>query len=175
MPKRWTEEEEVYLLENINKMSRAEVATHFGVTVKSISDKLRRLNRKTPEKPKTTIAKSFGDPLDCFGPVRKLFIREFIREIDYRDLARLIDVSPEELKKAVEKTGIKLPYEQTEKWVNIDVGKFKSIADCARCQVQCNHSSFMVGFKECRTCLENNIRHWVENGTLIFIKFRGGD
>ncbi|MCE5249892.1 hypothetical protein LLG96_06695 [bacterium] len=175
MPKHWTDEDEAFLVENIDKLSRSEIAEHFGVSVKSISDKLRRLSRNPETKAKRPAVKETDDPLGIFDDIRKAFIRDFIREIDYRDIAELLGVSPEDLKEAVEKTGLKLPYEQARRWVEIDVGTFKSIADCARCQVQCNHSSFLVGFTDCRECIEQNIKHLIENGMLIFVRFKGGE
>jgi len=46
MSKRWKLEEETFLLEHCKAMSRSELAEHFGVTDKSISDKQRRLNKR---------------------------------------------------------------------------------------------------------------------------------
>jgi outer membrane biosynthesis protein TonB len=40
--------------------------------------------------------------LESFGPVRKAFILENIRIIDYRDLAKLTGIKPDDLKNAVE-------------------------------------------------------------------------
>ena len=176
MPKRWKAEDEAFLLENSKKMSRAELAEHFGVTVKSISDKLRRLNRKAGGKKAEQIEKQgTEDPLNKYGERKKAFIRGFIRIIDYRDLAKLAGIKPDDLKDTVEKTGIKLPYERARAWNEIDVGKYRSLAMCARCQVQCNHSSFLVGINNCRKCYEKNIRHWLESEISVDISFRGTD
>jgi len=108
---------------------------------------------------------------DRLGPIRKAFILDNIRLIDYRDLARLVGVKPEELKKAVESTGIKLPVERAKKWAEIDVGTFKSLADCARCQVQLNHGIFYVGLNKCKKCMERNIKLWIDENVIINIRF----
>jgi len=110
-------------------------------------------------------------PLEKFGKVRKIFIMEHIRTIDYNDIADLIDVKGEELKEAVEKMGIKLPIDHTRKWSDINVGTFRSLTDCARCRVQLNHSSFFVGINNCRKCYAKNIKHWIEINELIKLKF----
>ena len=176
MPKRWKPEEEAFLLENVDKMPRTELAEHFGVTVKSVSDKLRRLKRqRLGGKIKKTDQIVVEDPLDKFGRVRKSFIINFVRIIDYDDLAKLVGIKSVDLKESVEKTGIKLPYERGRKWIDIDVGKFKSLTECARCQVQRNHSSFIVGTQNCRKCLEKNIKHWVESNMIINIRLKGID
>ena len=101
------------------------------------------------------------------------FIKKYIRVIDYNDLSKLIGIKAQDLKEAVEKTGIKLPYERAGKWSDLDVGKFISISVCARCFVQKRHNSFIVGKKNCRKCLEKNIKHWVETDTVINIKLKG--
>ena len=68
--------------------------------------------------------------------------------------------------------GIKLPLERAKKWEDIDLGHFLSLSACARCQVQCNHSTFHVGIKECRNCYEKNIKHWIKGENLISLKFK---
>lgn len=109
--------------------------------------------------------------LDSFGPVCKAFILENIRIIEYRDLAKLMGIKPDDLKKAVEAAGIRLPIERAMRWTDIDVGTYRSLMDCARCQVQLNHGTFFVGLKNCRKCLEQNIAHWIENGVRIELRF----
>jgi len=116
--------------------------------------------------------KKSDDPLAKFGDIRKNFILDFIRFIDYSDLAKLAGIKPSELKDAVEKTGIKLPLERARSWTDVDVGEFRSLADCARCQVQTNHGSFFVGINNCRKCLEKNIRHWIDSNVRIILRFR---
>lgn len=176
MSKRWKPEEEAFLLEKVDTMSRTELAEHFGVTVKSVSDKLRRLKRQQlGGKIKKTDKIVIEDPLDKFGRVRKSFIINFIRIIDYNDLAKIGGIKSGELKESVEKTGIKLPYERARKWTDIDVGKFRSITECARCQVQRDHNSFIVGTQNCRKCLEKNIKHWIDSNMIINIKLKGSD
>ncbi|MBN1290553.1 MAG: hypothetical protein JXB48_01850 [Candidatus Latescibacteria bacterium] len=176
MPKRWTDEEEDFLVENAESMSRSDLADHFDVSIKSVSDKLRRLKDipvKSVKKKKS--AHVTEDPLDEFGAVRKAFIRDFIRIIDYRDLSKIIGIDDDKLKDAVEKTGIKLPYERAKTWEELNVGKYKSISDCARCQVQLNHSSFLVGINHCRKCLEKNIKHWISIDNPINLHLKGRD
>ncbi len=174
MAKRWQPEEEEYLLENYEKMSRVQLAEHFNVTVKSISDKLRRINKKLTTTPGARKSKQkIEDPLDKFDNNRKTFIWDFIRVIDYRDLAKLAGVKPDDLKEAVEKTGIKLPLERARNWNDIDVGIYRSLSDCARCKVQINHKSFFVDINNCRKCLEKNIKFWLENNIPISLKFKG--
>jgi hypothetical protein len=109
--------------------------------------------------------------LESFGPVCKTFILENIRIIEYRDLAKLMGIKPDDLKKAVEAAGIRLPIERAMRWSDIDVGTYRSLMDCARCQVQLNHSTFFVGLKNCRKCIEQNIAHWIENGVTINLRF----
>ena len=172
MSKRWKPEDEVFLLENCKSMSRSELASHFEVTVKSISDKLRRLNKRFDDVKADIPLKKSDDPLAQFGDVRKAFILDFIRFINYQDMARIVGIKPSDLKEAVEKTGVKLPLERARAWSDIDVGKYRSIADCARCQVQINHGSFFVGMNNCRKCLEKNIRFWIDSNVKIILKFR---
>ncbi len=110
-------------------------------------------------------------PLDKFGSIRKTFILKHIRTINYRDIAKLIDVNPDDIKVLVEKIGIKLPIKRASSWVDIDVGRFKSLSDCARCQIQINHRSFYVGINKCRECYEKNIGYFIQKGEDIVIKF----
>jgi len=134
------------------------------------------VEKKPPKKKKVksrkkTEPKEEEHPLEKFGPVRKTFILDNIRVIDYRDLARLAGVRADDLRSAVEKMGVKLPIERAKKWTEIDVGKYRSLMDCARCRVQLNHGSFYVGIKPCRKCLEKNIKLWIEKGIPIKLKF----
>jgi len=110
-------------------------------------------------------------PLERYGPVRKAFILENIRIIDYRDIARLIGLKEKDLKAVIEDMGIKLPIDHARRWKDIDVGSFRSLSHCSRCHVQLNHSSFFVGEKNCRKCYEKNIAHWVDKNVPILVKF----
>lgn len=172
MSKRWKPEEESFLIEHCKSMTRSELASHFCVTVKSISDKLRRLNKRCEDTNVDISLKKYDDLIEQFGDVRKHFILDFIRFIDYNDLARLAGIKSSELKEAVEKMGIKLPLERARAWSEIDVGKYRSISDCARCQVQTNHGSFYVNMNNCRKCLEKNIRFWIYSNVKIMLIFR---
>jgi len=109
--------------------------------------------------------------LDKLGPVCKSFILENIRYIDYRDIAKLVGVKPGDLKDAVEAAGIKLPFARARNWTDIDVGTYRSLDLCARCQVQLNHSTFFVGINNCRKCIEKNIKHWINQGEKINLRF----
>jgi len=110
-------------------------------------------------------------PLDVFGPVRKAFILNHIRTIEYQDLAKLIAVDVSELKDAVESAGIKLPIDRSRKWADLNVGTYRSLTDCARCPVQLEHVSFYVGLKKCDKCLEKNIKLWIESEIPIIFPF----
>ena len=150
-----------------NDASNSEIV--LSDKVKSIKKKKKKKIRKKPE----PIIEEH--PLEKFGKVRKTFIMEHIRTIDYIDIAYLVGVKSEKLKEAVEKMGIKLPIDRARKWSEIDVGKFRSLTDCARCRVQHNHSSFLVGIPNCRKCYEKNIKHWVEINEFIKLKFSHED
>ena len=127
--------------------------------------------KKKREKSKVKEPIVVEHPLDKFGSVRKTFILEHIRTINYRDIAKLIDINPDDIKVLVEKIGIKLPIKRTSSWVDIDVGQFISLSDCARCQIQINHRSFYVGINNCRKCYEKNIDYLIQKGENIVIKF----
>jgi len=128
--------------------------------------------KKTRTNKKKDVKKEVEHPLDRFGKVKKHFILEHIKYIDYNDLAKLINIKSADLKKEVEKMGIKLPLERARKWEDIDLGHFLSLSDCARCQVQCNHRSFFVGIKGCKNCYEKNIKHWIKREDFINITFK---
>ena len=110
-------------------------------------------------------------PLEKFGSVCKEFILENIRTVEYRDMAGLIGIKPDQLKEAVESMGIKLPIDRARKWSEIDVGKFRSLSDCARCQIQLKHDTFFVGINKCRRCYEKNIKLWIEKNVSIKLTF----
>ena len=175
MSKRWTKKEAATLLEKSKTMSRNELAEEFGVSVKSISDKLRRICKKAEKQDKSKSVEEKVNPLDVYGVVSKKFIFDFIRTVDYTDIAKIVGINADELKETVEKTGIKLPFERARKWKEINVGKFRDLSACARCQVQMNHDSFIVGYDNCRKCIKENIKHWIEKGYEINLKFRGTD
>ncbi|MDP2984504.1 MAG: hypothetical protein Q8O92_14390 [Candidatus Latescibacter sp.] len=169
MPKRWTHDEEDFLLDHFESMSREELADRFEVTVKSVSDKVRRLQRSKGGKGEEPGAKE--DPLKKYGSVGRTFVVENIKHIDYHDIADLIGVPAEELREAVENSGIKLPIEKARPWNEIPVGSYKTLKDCARCQVQSRHSTFVVGFRDCHICCEENIKHWIEMNEIIRLTF----
>ena len=129
--------------------------------------------KKTPPKRKKKVKETGAEPqpLDKYGPFCNAFILEHIRNIDYTDIAKLIGIKSSDLKEAIEKMGIKLPIDRARKWTDIDVGKFMSLSDCSRCQVQLYHSSFYVGINNCKKCYEKNIKHWIGKKIPIILKF----
>jgi hypothetical protein len=173
MQKQWTHDEEDFLLDHFESMSREELADRFEVTIKSVSDKVRRLQRTKGGKSEDPGIKE--DQLKKYGAVVRSFVLENIKHIDYRDMADLIGIPAEELREAVESSGIKLPVEKALPWKEVAVDTFRSLKNCARCQVQNRHSTFMVGFKNCRECYENNIKHWIEINELIHLSFEKYD
>jgi hypothetical protein len=202
MPKKWTDEEEQFLLDHADDMSRSELAEKFDVSAKSITDKLRRLAKKEDENEEEEGTKPSGggkkkkgktktkgrkksvasgtaaihddpeSPLDRFGQPASGFIMNYIRFIEYHDLAGLLGIDAQELKDAVEEMGIKLPIERARKWEDIYVGEFRGLDVCARCQVQTDHTTFLVGIKDCRKCIEKNIEHWLETEEPINLDLR---
>lgn len=169
MPKQWTHDEEDFLLDHFESMTREELADRFEVTVKSVSDKVRRLQRTKGGKSEDPVIKE--DPLKKYGSVTRSFVLENIKHIDYNDIAGLVGVPAEELREAVENTGIKLPIEKALSWREIEVGTYRSLKDCARCQVQNRHGTFVVGYKDCRVCLKKNIKHWIKINEIIRLTF----
>ncbi len=158
------ENPENIVLEPIESLESLEIEDEDELELKKPPEKIvRKAAVKTPPV-KTEL-------LDAFGPVRKAFILDNIRMIDYVDLAKLAGIKADDLKKAVEEIGVKLPIERARKWADLDVGTFKSIADCSRCQVQLNHSAFYVDINKCRPCLEKNITYWIEKGIKIRLMF----
>lgn len=51
LPKKWTEEDDNFIKENYLRMDKKALARNFGVTLKSIEGKIRRMK---PKKPKLT-------------------------------------------------------------------------------------------------------------------------
>ena len=90
-----------------------------------------------------------------------------VRESRYDDVER----TAEELKKAIETMGIKVPIERARKWEDVETGEYHSLENCARCQVQMKHGVFIVGVGDCRKCYEQNIALWLDNDTEINIRF----
>ncbi len=127
-------------------------------------------SKKKQDEPKKKSPKQ-SHPLEQFGTVRREFILDNIRIIDYRDLAKLAGVKEKDLKEAVEAMGIKLPIERARRWKDLDVGIFRSLANCARCQVQLRHNTFLVGDRNCHTCCERNIKRWLDEEVKIMARF----
>ncbi len=135
---------------------------------KTKSNKLEKGQKKKKEE-KESISKTYL--IEQFGPVAKDFIVEHIKVINYVDMANLLGIKLDNLKEAVEEIGIKLPFKRAYKWDDIDVGQFRSLTDCARCQVQISHRSFFVGIKNCQKCYEKNIKYWIEKKITINVEF----
>lgn len=166
MAKRWSGDDEEFLLDQFDDMlMREELSGKFDTGISTV-EKIDRLSQKTDRKRAVK-----DDPLKKYGYVVRSFILENIREINYRDIARLVDIPEDELKDAVEKMGIKVIEEKTTRWEELPIREFGTVADCARCQVQCRHSTFLVGFGNCRICYQDNIKHWIANNQPIRLIF----
>ena len=170
MPKRWSAEEDDSFFDQIGDFGREDLAGDFDGNERPVAEKYRRQATKSDRKKGMK-----EDPLKHFGFVVRAFVLENIKAIFYRDIAELAGISPDDLKEALEKCGIKAPVDKVPRWADIDLGNYVSVSDCARCQVQRRHSSFVVGDKDCRRCYERNIRHWIKNGEPIRITFREQD
>jgi hypothetical protein len=168
MAKRWSGDDEEFLLDQFDDMMmREELSGKFEAGISTV-EKIDRLSQKTDRK--RTVRE---DPLKKYGYVVRSFVLENIREINYRDIARLVGMPEEELKEAVEKMGIKVTEEKVARWEDLRIQEFGGVADCARCQVQRRHSTFLVGYDNCRTCFEDNIKHWIAHNQpirLIFVE-----
>ena len=140
----------------------------FEINGEIVSDRLKQLFQKAAQ---NKGIKKEEPSKDDLGTALKSFILDLAKTIDYRDLAVLIDMKPDTLKDIMAEFGIKVPIESAKRWADIDVGSFKDISFCSRCQVQLNHHTFLVGINDCRKCFEENIRHWVKAGESINIEF----
>ena len=140
----------------------------FEINGEIVSDRLKQLFQKAAQ---NKGIKKEEPSKDDLGTALKSFILDLAKTIDYRDLAVLIDMKPDTLKDIMAEFGIKVPIESAKRWEDIDVGSFKDISFCSRCQVQLNHHTFLVGINDCRKCFEENIRHWVKAGESINIEF----
>ena len=155
------------ILEEKNSIRKDKTDVKEGDTNKTVSIKKAVRKRKKA----TTKIAPVVHPLEQFGYESKNFIIQHIRTIDYMDMADLLGIKKEDLKSAVEKMGIQLPIARANKWADINIGKFRSLEYCARCQVQHNHRSFFVGVKNCHNCLKRNIKHWLDKKVHIVIHF----
>lgn len=170
MARGWGGDDEEFLVDRFDDMMmKEELSGKFETTIRTVSDKLDHLTQKAEKKR----GKAPEDPLRKFGYSARAFIIENIKYIDYRDLAGLAGISPEELQEAVEKAGFKVDSERAVRWADCDFGKPRAVGDCARCDVQTRHSTFTVGHRDCRTCLEENIRLWIRAGLPVKVFLRG--
>jgi len=67
MPKKWTSEEEKFLLENYGKIANKELSKRFGVSVKAVANKmygLRAAALLAPEEPKVEAAETEALPVE---------------------------------------------------------------------------------------------------------------
>lgn len=163
----YNEPEELSSMGNFIVNPVDENAETFEVNGEIISDRLKQLFQKAEQQ---KISKKSDDILENLGPTIKTFVTDLIKFIDYRDIAEIIGMEPDKLKESLEKHGIKAPADNIRHWEDIDFGTFRSIELCSKCQVQQNHHSFLVGIRECRKCIEENIRHWMKNGEPINLK-----
>jgi hypothetical protein len=166
MAKRWSGDDEEFLLDQFDDMMmREELSGKFDAGISTV-EKIDRLSQKTDRKRAIK-----DDPLKKYGYVVRSFILENIREINYRDIAALVGVPEEELKEAVEKMGIKVTEDKVKRWEELHIQEYGGVADCARCQVQRRHSTFLVGYENCRKCYEENIKHWIAHNQPIRLMF----
>lgn len=166
MAKKWSGEDEELLLDKFDDMMMKEALSgKFDVSMSTI-ERIDRLSRRTGRK-----RGAKEDPLKKYGYVVRAFILENIKGLNYRDIARLVGIPEEELKDEVEKAGIKVTEKNVPRWEDLDIQVFETVAACARCQVQCRHSTFLVGYRDCRKCIEENIRHWIDEDHLIRLSF----
>ena len=133
------------------------------------SKKPKKLSQKAEHKKESK--KRDINPYEIINSSVKSFIFENIRVLDYYDIAKFIQIKPDMLKSALGKLGIKVPVESSRKWNKISVGTYRSISDCAQCQIQLNHHTFLVGLRNCRKCYEKNISMWIKEGEKINILF----
>jgi hypothetical protein len=172
MEKEWMDSEDELASEQSDQqgdMESSEGGEGLEINMAVISDTLQRLCEKSLMHEKTN-----RDTVDLFediGSSAKKFILDNIMYIDYRDIARFIDMKPDALKNALGTWGIKVPIAGARSWKKIDVGTFTSLEECAKCPVQTKHSIFSVGICNCRKCMEENIRTWFEEGETIKLRF----
>jgi hypothetical protein len=171
MQKKWSQDGDAFPIDNIEIEAPRDTSEKFGVTLQTSSETLKYLKEKEKKGRTRKALSSLKAPLQALDIVRRKFIINHIRTIHYRDIARLLGMKANDLKVIVEKMGIKLPIERAKPWADINVGKFHSLEECARCQVQRKHSTFLVGINNCRKCCEQNIVFWIENGDVIQIEF----
>ena len=132
------------------------------------SEKSTPKTKKKSKKPKKAEPEK-KEEKEIIDPLFQTFILENIRTLDYRDIAKFIKVKPEKLKSILGGLGINVPVAGARKWDKIEAGKYRSISDCSQCQVQLNHSMFLVGTKNCHKCIEKNINLWINEGEKIRI------
>ncbi|MHB9030284.1 MAG: hypothetical protein ACYC9O_16070 [Candidatus Latescibacterota bacterium] len=174
MPKNWSGDDEDFLSDRFDDMMmRAELTGKYEVNVKTVSDKLEHLAQKSEKKRSGRGVTE--DPLRKFGYVIRSFILDSIKVLDYRDIADLAGISADDLKEAVEKIGIRMDSEKISRWPDLPFKTFESVAVCARCDVQCRHSSFIVGYTDCKKCFVENVRLWIQQGHLIRISLRNNE
>lgn len=170
MPKRWAAEEDDFFFDSMDDAVHDDLAGGvFDASERAFAEKGRRVAKSERKKGQKE------DPLRKFGPVIRAFVLDNIKDINYRDIAALAGIDAGELKEAIEKCGIKINEEKTTRWADIDLGEYESVSECARCQVQKRHSSFIINVNDCRKCYERNISHWIKIGEPIRIVFREAD
>ena len=170
MPKRWASEEDDFMFDSREYTGHDDITCgRFDASERAFSEK----NRRTAKGEKKKGQKE--DPLRQFGSVIRAFILDNIKEINYHDIASLAGIDAAELKEAIEKCGIKINEEKTARWADIDLGEYESVSECARCQVQKRHSTFIINVNDCRKCYERNISHWIKVGEPIRIGFLEAD
>ncbi|MFC1512131.1 hypothetical protein ACFL5H_02935 [Candidatus Latescibacterota bacterium] len=172
MEKEWMDSEDELSVEQADQQGEEEspeVMESLEINVAVISDTLQRLCEKSLRHEKTN--RDNTDLFDDIGTSAKKFVLDNVTYIGYRDIARLIGMKPDALKNALGTRGIKVPLAGTHPWKKIDVGTFTALEECAKCPVQAQHSIFSVGINNCRKCIEENIKTWIEEGEIIKLMF----
>lgn len=141
----------------------------YEINTGIISDTFRHLRRKASLNSKSNKVEEI--PAGDLDYTVKRFVLENVRDIDYRDLATLTGVKPQDMKAFLSRMGVKVPVQGAKRWKEACFRNPDSPEDCAKCAVQSRHSTFYAGMLDCRQCLKENITYWIEEGVPIKIKF----
>ena len=138
----------------------------FEINTGIISDTFRLFRRKAE---KSTKSNRHDDHVTEGVDISvKRFLLENAATVDYRDLAKLIGVKPQDMKALLSQMGVKVPVAGARRWVDITF-RTPDSQDCVRCAVQAKHSTFYAGIFECRQCFKENIEYLIEEGETINI------
>jgi hypothetical protein len=173
MEKEWMDSEDEIGIDGIDQhpsdTEGDESLEGLEINAAIISDTLKRLCEKS--KKQKPADKNAITILDEMGSSAKKFVLDNVMHIAYEDIAKLMGIKPEVLKNSLGEMGIKVPIAGARQWNEINVGEFESIQKCSQCPVQMEHSTFSVGFTNCRKCCEENIGYWIEEGETVNLRF----